>query len=48
MGIKLLALFDKKLDVFVKGRKHIFEDLKSNLSDKDNVIWFHSASLGEF
>ncbi|NQW36834.1 MAG: 3-deoxy-D-manno-octulosonic acid transferase [Flavobacteriales bacterium] len=48
LGIKLLALFDKKLDVFVKGRKHIFEDLKSNLSDKDNVIWFHSASLGEF
>jgi len=47
-GIRLLSLFDKKLNIFVKGRKHIFNDLRSNLYKNDKVIWIHSASLGEF
>ncbi|MFK5889189.1 MAG: glycosyltransferase N-terminal domain-containing protein [Flavobacteriaceae bacterium] len=47
-GVKLLSLFDNKLNIFVKGRRNIFKDLATHLSDKDNVIWFHSASLGEF
>ena len=46
--IKLLALFNKKLNLFVKGRRNVFKDLDIQLSDKNNVIWFHSASLGEF
>jgi len=47
-GVKLLSLFNNKLNIFVKGRQNIFKDLATHLSDKDNVIWFHSASLGEF
>jgi len=47
-GVRLLALFNNKLYLFVKGRKNIFKILTVNLSDKDDVIWFHSASLGEF
>jgi len=47
-GVKLLSLFNNKLNLFVKGRKNIFKTLTLHLSEKDNVIWFHSASLGEF
>lgn len=47
-GLKVLALFNKKLHLFVKGRQNIFKDIAVNLSDNDKVIWFHSASLGEF
>lgn len=48
VGVKLLALFNNKLNIFIKGRRNVFKDLAIHLSDKDNVIWFHSASLGEF
>jgi 3-deoxy-D-manno-octulosonic-acid transferase len=47
-GVRLLALFNNKLNLFVKGRQNIFKDLATHLPDKDDVIWFHSASLGEF
>ncbi len=47
-GVRLLALFNNKLNLFVKGRKNIFKDISIHLSDKDDIIWFHSASLGEF
>jgi 3-deoxy-D-manno-octulosonic-acid transferase len=46
--IRIVALFNNKLSLFVKGRKDIFKTISSKLSDTDNVIWFHSASLGEF
>lgn len=46
--LKFSALFNKKLAVFIKGRKNIFDILTSKISDNDKVIWFHCASLGEF
>jgi len=46
--IRLASLFNNKLSLFVKGRKDIFKTISSKLPDTDNVIWFHSASLGEF
>ncbi len=46
--IRMAALFNNKLSLFVKGRKGVFKTISSKLSDTDNVIWFHSASLGEF
>lgn len=47
-GVRLLNVFNNKLNLFVKGRQNIFKDIATKLSDKDKVIWFHSASLGEF
>jgi 3-deoxy-D-manno-octulosonic-acid transferase len=36
------------LNLFVQGRKTVFETLANQISASDNVIWFHTASLGEF
>jgi len=39
--------FNKKMKLFVSGRKDVFKTL-SSLSKNDKTIWFHCASLGEF
>ena len=41
-----LAFFNKKLNLFVEGRKETF--LKIAPLKGDKTIWFHAASLGEF
>ncbi len=46
--IKLVALFNDKLKLFVKGRRSVFQTLKNKIRQKDKVIWIHVASLGEF
>lgn len=46
--LKLLAVFDKKLALFVNGRKQTFPRLTSQINSGDKIIWFHCASLGEF
>lgn len=46
--LKIVALFNKKLGLFVQGRKTVFEVLSSQIQKEDNVIWFHTASLGEY
>tara|TARA_R110002051_G_scaffold186206_3_gene255550 strand:+ start:8579 stop:9814 length:1236 start_codon:yes stop_codon:yes gene_type:complete len=46
--IKVLALINPKLSLFVKGRKETFSILKKSISIKDKVIWVHAASLGEY
>lgn len=47
--LRFAALWNDKARLWIQGRKDIFrkisEDLKENDSD---VIWIHSASLGEF
>lgn len=45
--LKVYALFNAKMKLFVKGRKETFQKL-STLKKEDKVIWFHAASLGEF
>ncbi|MBU3011005.1 3-deoxy-D-manno-octulosonic acid transferase [Polaribacter vadi] len=44
--LSILAIFNKKLKLFVAGRKEIFSKIDI-LKDK-KTIWFHAASLGEF
>jgi 3-deoxy-D-manno-octulosonic-acid transferase len=44
--LSFLAIFNKKLKLFVNGRKETFSKI-SHLKN-ENVIWFHAASLGEF
>ena len=46
--LKISAVFNPKMKLFVEGRKNIFETLKQNISTNDKTIWFHAASLGEF
>lgn len=46
--LKIIALFNKKINLFVEGRKQTFSKLAATISKKDTVIWMHCASLGEF
>jgi len=46
--LQIIAFFNKKVKLFVDGRKITFSKLKKVISKKDEVIWFHCASLGEF
>lgn len=43
----IIALFHKKIKLFVDGRKQSFDKLLV-FKKKDKIIWFHAASLGEF
>lgn len=45
--MSIIALFDKKIKLFVVGRKASFNKL-SSIKNDSNVIWIHAASLGEF
>lgn len=46
--LKILALFSKKLKLFVSGREETFTILEKSITKNDDVIWLHAASLGEF
>ena len=46
--IKLAALFNDKLKLFVRGRRHVFDILQNSITAEDHVIWMHVASLGEY
>lgn len=48
LAIKIASLFNRKADLWRKGRKNIFGRLAESLNGCDNVIWVHCASLGEF
>ena len=46
--LKIVALFNSKIKLFVEGRKPVFEILKQKIKPNDKTIWFHAASLGEY
>lgn len=47
--IHIASLFNKKLHLFLKGRKNTIEQLREFKSrERRKVYWFHAASLGEF
>lgn len=46
--LSILAIFRKKIKVFVHGRKHVFKTLETAIHPADKIAWFHCASLGEF
>lgn len=45
--LSMYGTFNKKIGLFVKGRKETFDKL-SVLNKEDKVVWIHVASLGEF
>ena len=46
--LKIVALFNPKMKLFVDGRKSVFETLAKTIKATDKTIWFHAASLGEY
>ncbi|QOD60137.1 3-deoxy-D-manno-octulosonic acid transferase [Polaribacter haliotis] len=44
--LPIVAIFNKKITLFVDGRKETFSKIEALKNEK--VIWFHAASLGEF
>src|SRR5690606_7358927 len=46
--LKIIALFNKKIKLFIDGRKQSFRIISEKLTPNDKTIWFHAASLGEF
>ncbi len=48
VGLKVVALFNAKIKLFVKGRKNSFPILKEKIASNSKTIWIHVASLGEF
>ncbi|NNE76656.1 MAG: 3-deoxy-D-manno-octulosonic acid transferase [Pricia sp.] len=46
--IRILAVFNPKIKLFVEGRKQSFDVLKNSLAKDDSTLWVHVASLGEF
>ncbi|CAM3534959.1 3-deoxy-D-manno-octulosonic acid transferase [Zobellia roscoffensis] len=46
--LKILALFNSKLKLFVNGRKHSFYLLDNAITKEDRTLWVHAASLGEY
>ncbi|WP_420378815.1 3-deoxy-D-manno-octulosonic acid transferase [Gilvibacter sp.] len=44
----VLGMFSPKMKAFVDGRKGLFEKLEQQMAGKQNVIWMHCASLGEY
>lgn len=47
-GVNIAALFNKKAEKWVKGRKDIFLKLEETIPKDEKIIWMHCASLGEF
>jgi 3-deoxy-D-manno-octulosonic-acid transferase len=49
-GIALVSPWNPKARLWLKGRKNIFDRVRSDLSKKrlSDVVWMHCASLGEF
>lgn len=48
LGAKLGALRNKKLKLWVEGRKKLSEKIKTKIDSDAKVMWFHAASYGEF
>jgi 3-deoxy-D-manno-octulosonic-acid transferase len=46
--IRIVALFNHKMKLFVQGRRNVFATLLPKINPDDKVIWFHAASLGEY
>ena len=46
--LRIIALFNPKIKLFVKGREQVFSKLEREISKTDKVVWVHCASLGEF
>ncbi len=44
--VRIASLFNPKAKLFIAGRRNVWGNL--NHIKKENIVWFHAASLGEF
>ncbi|MFA9371012.1 MAG: 3-deoxy-D-manno-octulosonic acid transferase [Labilibaculum antarcticum] len=47
-AVRIAAFFNPKAKQWVDGRKNLFSKIEAAVKGEDNLVWFHSASLGEF
>ncbi len=47
-GARLAARWNPKVQKWVEGRRDLMERLRKAIPKGERIIWFHSASLGEF
>lgn len=47
-AVRISALFSKKMQLFVRGRKNVILEIRAVVRPSDRVLWFHAASLGEY
>ena len=47
-AVFIASFFNKKAKSWIDGRKNILDRLKQAVGNDPNIVWFHSASLGEF
>ena len=48
LALKVAALWNEKIRLFVDGRKKLFSRIEAAVKGHDDIIWFHVASMGEF
>ncbi len=49
ISIRIASVFNSKAKLWIRGRKNLFEKLEEFFKNNKNpVVWFHCASLGEF
>lgn len=46
--IHTASYFNHKAELWVAGRKKLFEKIESGIGKNEKIAWFHCASLGEF
>jgi len=46
--VRFASMFNPKAKQWLDGRKAIFEKIETAVKGETNLVWFHSASLGEF
>ena len=46
--MKTASVFHSKARLWVRGRKNVFAEIKSQIAENDKVIWLHASSLGEY
>lgn len=46
--VRIVSFFNPKAKLWVDGRKNLLPKLEEAVKGENNIVWFHSASLGEF
>ncbi|MFA6592472.1 MAG: glycosyltransferase N-terminal domain-containing protein [Bacteroidales bacterium] len=46
--LRIVGLWNEKVRLFVKGRKELLDRIEAAVKDYDDIIWFHTASYGDF
>lgn len=48
LWLRAASLWNRKIRLFVKGRKNLLPRIEDAVKGHDGIIWFHVASMGEF